>query len=325
VLVALGELFPHLPAGRVQSLPAVFAPRIRTWTIGTGLLAAAALPTFEALFNGRPLTASSGRFTHGDAHLIPTDAHLGVPGRPQSATGQTAILTGVNAPARLGEHYGPRPDQRVRDILDEAGIFARLHAAGHATAYVNAYPQGYFDAVDRGKRLLSAVPYAARSGGLQLRTWREMVAQQALSANFTGQGWRTQLGYPDVPLYSPQEAGAQFWRLAQPVRFAFFEHWQTDFLGHYRDLLGAIEDFERIDGFLAGLLDVMDWQETLLIVASDHGNVEDCTIRKHTENQALTVLVGGRAAVYAQRVHRLDNFADIVADFLDEKDIVGGH
>ena len=43
VLVALGELFPHLPAGRVQSLPGVFAPRIRTWTIGTGLLAAAAL------------------------------------------------------------------------------------------------------------------------------------------------------------------------------------------------------------------------------------------------------------------------------------------
>ena len=69
----------------------------------------------------------------------------------------------------------------------------------------------------------------------------------------------------------------------------------------------------------------MDWQETLLIVASDHGNVEDCTIRKHTENQALTVLVGGRAAAYAQRVHRLDNFADIVADFMDEKDMVGGH
>ena len=43
VLVALGELFPHLPAGHVQSLAAVFAPRIRTWTVGTGLLAAAAL------------------------------------------------------------------------------------------------------------------------------------------------------------------------------------------------------------------------------------------------------------------------------------------
>ena len=211
----------------------------------------------------------------------------------------------------------------MRDILDEAGIFSRLHAAGQATAFVNAYPQGYFDAVKRGKRLLSAIPYAARRGGLKLRTWREMVAEHALSANFTGQGWRTQLGYPDVPLYSPQEAGAQFWRLAQPARFAFFEHWQTDFLGHYRDFRGAIENFERIDGFLAGLLDVMDWQETLLIVASDHGNVEDCTIRKHTENQALTVLVGAHATAYAQRVQRLDDFADVIADFLDEKNLAG--
>ena len=43
VLAAMAELFPHLPANRVQSLPAVFAPRIRTWSVGTGLFAAAAL------------------------------------------------------------------------------------------------------------------------------------------------------------------------------------------------------------------------------------------------------------------------------------------
>ena len=68
----------------------------------------------------------------------------------------------------------------------------------------------------------------------------------------------------------------------------------------------------------------MDWQQTLLIVASDHGNVEDCSTRKHTENKALAILVGSWAAAYAQRVHRLDNFADIVADFLDEKDTAAG-
>ncbi len=43
VLAALADLFPNLPADRVRSLPAVFAPRIRTWTIGTGLFGAAAL------------------------------------------------------------------------------------------------------------------------------------------------------------------------------------------------------------------------------------------------------------------------------------------
>ena len=144
-----------------------------------------------------------------------------------------------------------------------------------------------------------------------------MAAREALSANFTGQGWRSQLGYPDAPLYSPQEAGAQFWRLARPARFAFFEHWLTDFHGHYRDMEAAVENFERIDGFLAGLLDAMDWGNTLLIVASDHGNVEDCSTRKHTDNPALTILVGGPASSYAHRIQRLDSFAGVVADFLN--------
>ena len=43
VLAALAELFPDLPADRVQSLPAIYATRIRSWTVGTGLFAAAAL------------------------------------------------------------------------------------------------------------------------------------------------------------------------------------------------------------------------------------------------------------------------------------------
>ena len=43
VLTALAELFPDLPADRVQSLPAVFAPRVRPWRIGTGLFGSAAL------------------------------------------------------------------------------------------------------------------------------------------------------------------------------------------------------------------------------------------------------------------------------------------
>ena len=43
VLAALAELFPDLPTDRVQSLPAVYAQRIRSWTVGTGLLGSAAL------------------------------------------------------------------------------------------------------------------------------------------------------------------------------------------------------------------------------------------------------------------------------------------
>ncbi len=279
-------------------------------------LARAALPTLRGLIGGRPLTGSTGRYSNGLAHLLPTDAQLGIPGRPQSATGQAAILTGVNAPARLGEHYGPKPNQRVRDILDEASLFARLNRQGLPSYFCNAYPQRYFDAVQRGKRLLSAVPYAATVGGQALLTADEMRAGTALSANFTGEGWRTELGYTDTPLYTPEEAGAQFWQIAQPYRFVFFEHWLTDLLGHRQDLPGAVENLQRIDGFVAGLLAAADWQQTLLIISSDHGNIEDCSLRTHTENPALTLLYGAQSGPYADRIHRLDDFAGVVEDFL---------
>ncbi|MBX3000961.1 MAG: alkaline phosphatase family protein [Caldilineaceae bacterium] len=279
-------------------------------------LAAARMPTLAALMDGYPPTLRTGRFAAAHAHFIPTDAHLGVAGRPQSATGQTAILTGINAPARLGEHYGPRPDQRVRAILDEASLFARLNRMDLPAYFCNAYPERYFAAVDRGKRLLSAVPYAAQVGGQNLLTVDDLRARRALSATFTTEGWRTELGYTDVPLTTAAENGAQLWRIAQDYRFVFFEHWLTDYLGHHRNHAAAVENFDQFDGFLAGLLAAADLDETMIIVGSDHGNVEDCSDRKHTDNPALTLLLGAGRDTYADRIHRLDDFAPVIVDFL---------
>ena len=52
-----------------------------------------------------------------DGIVVPTDPTLGVPGRPQSASGQTTILTGVNAPAQIGYHKQGFPNQALRDII----------------------------------------------------------------------------------------------------------------------------------------------------------------------------------------------------------------
>lgn len=279
-------------------------------------LAADAYPTLAALLEGRRPVATTGRLTTNLAELIPTDANLGIPGRPQSATGQAAILTGVNAPQRLGEHYGPRPDARVRAILDEGGIFQRLNDAGCSAYFCNAYPQGYFDAVQRGKRLLSAVPYAATRAGQELLTYDDLRAGRALSADFTGEGWRGELGYHDAPVYTAQEAGQVLWQLSQPHDFVFFEVWMTDVLGHARNREGAVAFLARFDGFLAGLLDAADLTQTLIIVASDHGNVEDCRHGKHTTNPALTLLVGADRRRYAAQITDLTGFVPVISSFL---------
>jgi 2,3-bisphosphoglycerate-independent phosphoglycerate mutase len=279
-------------------------------------LAADAYPTLAALLEGRRLVAATGRLSTANAELIPTDANLGIPGRPQSATGQAAILTGINAPQRLGEHFGPRPDARVRAVLDEGSIFRRLKDAERSACLCNAYPQRYFDAVQRGKRLLSAVPYAATLAGQELPTYDDLCAERALSADFTGEGWRGELGYHDAPIYTPQAAGQILWQLSQPYDFVFFEVWMTDVLGHARNLDGAAVFLARFDGFLAGLLGVADLLQTLIIVTSDHGNVEDCRHGKHTTNPVLTLLLGAERRHYAAQIADLTNFVPVINAFL---------
>lgn len=280
-------------------------------------LAADAYPTLAALLEGRRPVAATGRLATANAELIPTDATLGVAGRPQSATGQAAILTGINAAQRLGEHFGPRPDARVRAVLDEGGIFQRLKAAGRSAYFCNAYPQVYFDAVRRGKRLLSAVPYAATQAGQPLSTYADLCAGRALSADFTGEGWRQELGFPDAPVYDPQEAGRRLWQISQPHDFVFFEVWMTDVLGHARNRDEAVRFLARFDGFLAGLLGAADLTQTLIVVTSDHGNVEDCRHGKHTTNPVLTLLLGADRQHYAAQIRDLTDFVPAITAFLD--------
>ncbi len=278
-------------------------------------LAAGHYPTLAHLLDDHRPVGATGRLSTTHAELIPTDACMGVTGRPQSATGQTAILTGINAPQRLGEHYGPRPDARVRAVLDEGNLFRRLRDAGLRPFFCNAYPDGYFAAVERGKRLLSAVPYAATTGGQALMHPADLEAGQALAADFTSESWREHLGYPNVPVYEPEQAGRQLWKMAAPYQFVFFEHWMTDVLGHRRQLDDAVINFRCFDHFLSGLLSVCDLAHTLIIISSDHGNVEDCSHGKHTENPALTLLLGAHRRQLAAQIHTLTDFVPAILQF----------
>jgi hypothetical protein len=279
-------------------------------------LVAGEFPVLNELLEGAPLVAATGRLSTRHAELLPADAHMGIAGRPQSATGQAAILTGINAPARLGEHYGPRPDGRVRAVIDEGNLFRQVEESRKRFFFCNAYPHGYFAAVNRGKRLLSVVPYAATSAGQTLLDADDLVAGRGIAADFTNRGWVEHLGYRDIPVYEPEEGGALVWQLAQRYDFLFFEHWYSDELGHRQDLAGAVKNFASFDRFLGGLLQAADLSETMVIVASDHGNMEDCSHGKHTENAALTLIFGAERQIAAAHIRALTDFAPVITSFL---------
>ena len=77
--------------------------------------------------------------------LVLTDPRLGIEGRPQSASGQTTILTGVNAPRVLGYHKQGFPNAAMREIIAAHSIFLQLRNAGiEPVTFANAYTQRFF-------------------------------------------------------------------------------------------------------------------------------------------------------------------------------------
>lgn len=254
--------------------------------------ATARLPTLTRLTGGRKWLAGLARRDGPEATFIPTDAGLGVTGLPQSATGQAAILTGRNVPREIGRHWGPKPDAEIANLIRQHSLFKRLVQQGKTAALLNAYPERYFESIRSGRRVLSAVPLAVTAAGLPLFTTSDLQAGRALSADFTGEGWRTNLAIVAAPVYTLAEAGGKLAQLARRYHFSFFEHWPTDYAGHRGTLEEAIPLLERFDTVVAGLLETWRAEDGLIVITSDHGNIENIGDRRHTENRVPTLVIG---------------------------------
>jgi 2,3-bisphosphoglycerate-independent phosphoglycerate mutase len=254
----------------------------------------AELPVLCGLLEDVPTLAVPVRAS-GDARLLPLDASLGVPGLPQSGTGQIALLTGENAPSLFGRHFGPWPPVRLRPLLEERSLLRQGVEAGLRVAFANAYPEGYPG--DRSSRRVAAPPLAAAAAGLLTRHHDALRSGEAVASEIVNEGWRRHLGFTGLPAVTPAQAGRNLARIAADADLTLFAHYLTDHAGHRGGMAGAIEALERVDAFLGGVLDRLS-EDTLLLVASDHGNVEDVRAQ-HTLNPALGLAVGPGAGAAA--------------------------
>ena len=254
--------------------------------------AIASMPRLRSLLDGHRLTADIPfPLVSQNATLAALDACLGVEGLPQSATGQASLLTGKNVPALLGYHYGPKPNGEIAACLSNNNLFITLNKKGINVGFLNAYPQPYFDGIASGHRIPGAIAMAANQADVHLMTADDLYNGDAISADLTGQGWREHLGYCDAPLLSPAQAGEQLARLSKRYEFSLFEYWLSDIAGHKQDMQHACKLLETLDQTIGGLSDAWDGKG-LVIVVSDHGNLEDLGTRRHTLNPVPLLLIG---------------------------------
>ncbi len=257
--------------------------------------ARAKLPYLNSLLQGQALLSETAPFDGKRATLLALDACLGVEGLPQSATGQATLLTGINVPAMLGYHYGPKPNIPIAQFLKNGNLFSKLRNEGKHAALINAYPPGYFAAIESGRRIYSAIPLAVTSAGLKLKTTDDLLKQHAIAADFTALGWREHLGLTDTPTLTPSQAGTQLASLSRKYDFMLFEYWLSDLVGHRQDFDSACSLLEVFDQVLGSLVDSWQDEEGLIIITSDHGNLEDLSTRRHTSNPVPALLIGSKS------------------------------
>lgn len=269
---------------------------------------AARLPSLRSLLGGELPSLAKSTVSTQVASLLPLDATLGIDGLPQSGTGQTSLFTGMNAARMIGKHFGPHPYSTLRPVIQEKNIFKRLLDTGKSPSFANAFPKRFFDYMDQHRTRLSVTTLSCTMSGVPLLKAKELRAGSGVSADITGAGWK-ELGYPDMPTIEPAEAGQRLVELASDHDFVLFEYWKTDHAGHSQNLAEAVDALERLDGLLAGIVESMDVRSTLLFITSDHGNVEDMSVKTHTRNPVPAILYGGHHEKVADRLQ--SNGADL--------------
>lgn len=265
------------------------------------------------------------------------DPTFGIPGRPQSASNQTALLTGLPAPALIGRHVLGYPDRALRELLAAHSLVRGLVRAGRRATFANGYPSAYLEALgleaakappsddladpplrgltDRRRRHLrpSASTLAFAAAPVPLRTLQHVRAGEALTHDVRGRVPRA-MGLR-VPERTPEAAAQTLLSLSDAHDFTFFEHYLADVAGHAQDGPGAESALGDFDALLRTV--VRDRPEDLtVLVVSDHGNVEDLSVRQHTLNP-VPLLAFGPGASELDDVHDLADVGRLVLRLLD--------
>jgi hypothetical protein len=274
------------------------------------------------------------RFADGTGAALPPgaaatliDPTLGVPGRPQSPTGQASLYTGRNAAALLGKHLVGFPNTRLTQLIEEHSFLKSARAE-----LLNAYHPGFLAALGLSHRppdapaprlpprarfvRLAAGGIAARAAGLTFRTYDDARRGLALPGDLTGERARSfGIAAPD---FTPGESAGVLLAALARADLVLYEMFVLDECGHLREMARAEALLARLDATLREM--VRGLRDTdVVVVTADHGNVEDMTTRNHTRNPVPLLAFGAGAAQVCEGARDLTHVAPALQRILAER------
>jgi 2,3-bisphosphoglycerate-independent phosphoglycerate mutase len=272
---------------------------------------------FEQLIGGKPLTKSASEHKTERSIFKGIDACLGIEGLPQSGTGQATLFSGINASAIIGKHFGPFPHTGIKPLLLENSLFHRVQSLGKSPFFINAFPQVFFDRANVRNRW-SSCTLMTKSAGIPLNSVQEVLDEKALTAEIIQDYWKKFLDIP-VPAITTEIAAKRAYESLIEHDLVLMEYYLTDKAGHAQNMEDAQRAIERVDAFISAFVDEMNRgkQDVLLLITSDHGNIEDLDVKTHTFNEVpLIVYSSAGGASRFEEVIDLTGITPAIIDVL---------
>lgn len=269
---------------------------------------------FNEIF-GRVPSIKNQYLSKDGTYLFPTDAQLGVEGLPQSGTGQTSIFCGVNAAKLIGKHFGPYPYSTLIPVIKEKNIFIELIRKQKNVFFTNAYPKVFFDYLKSGKSRLSVTSLSSKLSGMKLNGVSDVRKGQALTAEITNERWNSRLGYT-LPVIKASTAAKRLLRIAENNHFTLYEYFLTDHFGHGRHKEESVYNLRVLDNFLFTIIKNFDRKKLTLIICSDHGNLEDLSVKTHTLNPSLTIAAGKYAEYFREKIKNITQIKSAILNVI---------
>ncbi|TGN17684.1 metalloenzyme [Leptospira idonii] len=266
---------------------------------------------FLSPLGGKPLSDADLPSLGATLHYVKTDAQMGIPGLPQSATGQTALWTGINGPQVLGRHVSGFPTITLRKIIAKYSMLKVLNENNITSDFLNCFTPPYLKHVEEKPKLVSASTLLQLASNRPLKNMEDLREGRGLYMDLTHDILRTldiQNLPKDDPLLErrdPKKLGESVFTMFGDYGLALYEYFLTDKVGHAMDWDKAEAVIGVLEAFFYGILSRMNPEKDLLIVSSDHGNMEDLSQKNHTENLVATVLYGKDADRFAENIQSL--------------------
>lgn len=245
---------------------------------------------------------------------LPTDATLGIAGLPQSATGTATLLTGINCAKELRKHVPGFPTNNLIEIIRRESILKKVNQQNLSSTFINAYRPLFFKLKEKTKWRLSTTTVANLAAGNSFYSLEDLEKRKCIYHDYTNKHLLKR-GFT-VPVFSSEEAAAILAEASRDYNFVLYEYFLTDRAGHGQDMKKAVQVLIQIENLIINLIDLINSKDSLLIVSSDHGNIEDLSVKTHTRNYVGTYIWGDQSERFISEINDLTDIAKTILKFL---------